>query len=292
MRRQVIGLAFFLAVGVSVTALAQTPNAAPKPAAKPTAKGAASGSAASSASSAPATSATPAAAAGSAPAASPVAAGSSPAVPIPTQADGATYSVRLRDLEARVDELKDQIRRSHTRLSLLSDTILTGGAAGSRAEIIFRNEMSSAFRLVKAAFIIDGAVQYNRQDETGVLADQKEIPLFSGSMPPGDHMVQAVLQFQGNGYGVFTYLRGYKFDVRNAHSFTVVEGKSIVVTGTSLEKGGVTTPLEQRPQFEWNEKIQPLGSAPSTTAPKAGGGVSATPSASGVGGSLSIGGGK
>ena len=95
--------------------------------------------------------------------------------------DPSSQSGEPRDLEARVDELKDQIRRSHTRLSLLSDTILTGGAAGSRAEIIFRNEMSSAFRLIKAAFIIDGAVQYNRQDETGVLADQKEIPLFSGA---------------------------------------------------------------------------------------------------------------
>jgi hypothetical protein len=40
----------------------------------------------------------------------PVAGG--PAVPIPDKGamDGATYSVRLRDLEARVDELKDQIR--------------------------------------------------------------------------------------------------------------------------------------------------------------------------------------
>ncbi len=279
MRRQAIGLAFFLALGVSVTAFAQ-----PKAPAKPVAKGAASaGAAASGSAVAPSTSA----AAGTSPAASATPGAGGPAVPIPAQADGATYSVRLRDLEARVDELKDQIRRSHTRLSLLSDTILTGGAAGSRAEIIFHNEMSSAFRLIKAAFIIDGAVQYNRQDETGVLADQKEIPLFSGSMPPGDHMVQAVLQFQGNGYGVFTYLRGYKFDVRNAHSFTVVEGKAIVVTGTSLEKGGVTTPLEQRPQFEWNEKIQPLGAAPAG-APKG----AAAPASTGVGGSLSIGGGK
>lgn len=278
MRRQAIGLAFFMAVGVSVTAFAQ-----PKAPAKPVAKAAASASASSSASAAPAASAAPS---GSSSAAAPAA--GAPAVPIPAQADGATYSVRLRDLEARVDELKDQIRRSHTRLSLLSDTILTGGAAGSRAEIIFRNEMSSAFRLIKAAFIIDGAVQYNRQDETGVLADQKEIPLFSGSMPPGDHMVQAVLQFQGNGYGVFTYLRGYKFDVRNAHSFTVVEGKSIVVTGTALEKGGVTTPLEQRPQFEWNEKIQPLGAAPASGAGK----PAAPGGAGGVSGSVSIGGGK
>lgn len=285
MRRQAIGLAFFLAVGVSVTASAQT-----KPAAKPAAAASASGSAAPAAGSA-APAASGSASASATPPATPGATG--PAVPIPAQADGATYSVRLRDLEARVDELKDQIRRSHTRLSLLSDTILTGGAAGSRAEIVFHNEMSSAFRLIKAAFIIDGAVQYNRQDETGVLADQKEIPLFSGSMPPGDHMVQAVLQFQGNGYGVFTYLRGYKFDVRNAHSFTVVEGKALVVTGTALEKGGVTTPLEQRPQFEWNEKVQPLGAAPAGAAKApGGGGVSATPAATGVGGSLSIGGSK
>ena len=117
----------------------------------------------------------------------PVAGG--PAVPIPEKGamDGATYSVRLRDLEARVDELKDQIRRSHTRLALLSDTILSGGAAGSRAEVLFKNEMSSAFRLTRALFVVDGAVQYNRADDTGALADQKEIPIFSGSIPPGDH---------------------------------------------------------------------------------------------------------
>ena len=167
--------------------------------------------------------------------------------------------MRLRDLEARVDELKDQIRRSHTRLALLSDTILSGGAAGSRTEVIFQNEMSSAFRLVRALVVVDGAVQYNREDETGALADQKEIPVFTGSVSPGDHTVQVQLTFQGNGYGVFTYLKGYKFEVKSSHSFTVVEGKTLSVTATALEKGGVTTPLDQRPAVEWREKIQALG---------------------------------
>ena len=83
---------------------------------------------------------------------------------------------------------------------------MSGGAAGSRAEVDFDNEMSNAFRLVRALFVIDGTVQYNRQDETGALADQKDIPIFSGSVPPGDHTVQVLLGFQGNGYGVFTYL--------------------------------------------------------------------------------------
>jgi hypothetical protein len=221
--------------------------------------------------------------------------GSGPAVPIPDKpaVDGATYSVRLRDLEARVDELKDQIRRSHTRLALLSDTILSGGAAGSRAEVIFKNEMSSAFRLTRALFVVDGAVQYNRQDDTGALADQKEIPIFNGSIPPGDHTVQVVLNFQGNGYGVFTYLRGYKFEVKSAHSFTSVEGKTLSLIATALEKGGVTTPLEQRPTIEWGEKINAIGAgAPSPAAPAPGVKTQGQTGPGSASGSVQIGGGK
>jgi hypothetical protein len=169
--------------------------------------------------------------------------------------DGATYAVRLRDLEQRIDELKEQIRRSHTRLSLLTDTILSGGLAGSRSEVQFQNDMSSAFKLVRALFVLDGAVQYNKSDDSGALAEQKEIPIFSGSIPPGDHTVQILLQFQGSGYGVFSYLKGYHFEARSSHSFTAVEGKTLTLQIIAYEKGGVTTPLEERPAVRFNEKI-------------------------------------
>ncbi len=209
------------------------------------------------------TAATPAAV----PAATPSAAPAPAATPAPTttaptgaaadtQVDGATYAVRLRDLESKVDELKEQIRRSHTRLSLLSDTILSGGIGGARAEIKFKNEMSSAFRLTRALFVLDGAVQYNKQDDTGALASQTEIPIFSGSIPPGDHTLQVLVQLRGHGYGVFSYLRGYKFEVKSSHAFTITEGKTIELEATAWEKGGVTTPLEQRPAVRYLEKIR------------------------------------
>ena len=112
-------------------------------------------------------------------------------------------------------------------------------------------------------------------------------------MPPGDHTVQVILNFQGNGYGVFTYLRGYKFEVKSAHSFTAVEGKTLGLVATALEKGGVTTPLEQRPTIEWGEHVASLG-------PGGSGGGAAPSSApapassgnAGVSGSVNIGGGK
>ena len=320
-RHATMGLALFLSAAITGSALAQGGGAkgaggnAADAGASPTTTPAAAGASASSASdagatgaAAPASAAAPAAstsADGGAPsqstagAASPTAPPSTgPAVEARPAMDGATYAVRLRDLEARVDELKDQIRRSHTRLALLSDTILSGGSAGSRAEVQFANEMSSAFRLTRALVVIDGTVQYNRQDETGALADQKEIPIFSGSVPPGDHTVQVLLNFQGNGYGVFTYLRGYKFEVKSSHSFTSVEGKTLTLTATALEKGGVTTPLEQRPSIEWHEKVQAV-SAGTTGAPPGAPGAAAPPAAAppvsgaaGAGADVSVGGGK
>jgi hypothetical protein len=291
------GLAFLLSALVSFSALAAgTKKKAPAAAAD------AGASAAAAPAVAPATSATSSPAMvtldGGAGVAAPGPAGPSttPATERPEKPamDGPTYAVRLRDLEARVDELKDQIRRSHTRLALLSDTIMSGGASGSRAEVAFDNEMSNAFRLVRALFVIDGTVQYNRQDETGALADQKNIPIFSGSVPPGDHTVQVLLSFQGNGYGVFTYLKGYHFEVKSSHSFTAVEGRTLALTATALEKGGVTTPLEQRPSVEWHEKVGPIGAPGSPAAPAAPGasGAGGAPASGSAGASVSVGGGK
>ncbi len=211
--------------------------------------------------------------------AAPAVASTTPAV------DGATYQVRLRELEQRVDELKEQIRRSHTRLSLLSETILSGGVGGARAEIVFTNDMSNIFKLNRALFVLDGAVQYNKQDDTGALADQKKIPIFSGSVPPGDHTLQVLLQLRGHGYGVFSYLRGYRFEVKSSHSFTVTEGKTMELEAVAWEKGGVTTPVEQRPAIRYVEKVR-SGNAPSSGGSSSGSG---SDSKGGLGGSFSIG---
>lgn len=307
-RRVVMGLASLFSLALAATSLAQTAGttkadapAKAAPAKKADTKSAAAKKGADAgASSTDSTSSADAGAttamagdAGIAPSATP--APTSGSVATAATMDGSTYQVRLRDLEAHVDELKDQIRRSHTRLALLSDTIMSGGVAGSRADILFKNEMSSAFRLVRAAITLDGAIQYNRQDDTGALAEQKEISVFTGSVPPGDHTVGISLTFQGNGYGVFTYLKSYKFDVQNNHSFTSVEGKTMQITATALEKGGVTTPLNERPTVQWQENATALGAtAPvAASAPAGNANASANGSASGAkaSGGISVGGG-
>ena len=260
---------------------AAAPAASAKPAEKAPATPSASGAAPTSAAPVP----TPATTTPAPVAATPAAAASTGAPPI----DGATYVVRLRDLEQHIDELKEQIRRSHTRLSLLSDTILSGGAGGARAEINFRNDLSSAFRLTGALFVLDGAVQYNKQDEAedSPLANQKDIPIFIGSIPPGDHTVQIVLQLRGNGYGVFSYLKGYKFKVPSSHSFTITEGKTLKLDVIAWEKGDVTTDLTDRPAIRFTENVRSGTTTTQGATPAAAPGA---PAAANVGVSVGAGG--
>ena len=63
--------------------------------------------------------------------------------------DAGTYAVRLRDLEQRINELKEQIFRSKARLSLLAETVLEGVVGGGQAVIIHENRMSQSYKLVR-----------------------------------------------------------------------------------------------------------------------------------------------
>jgi hypothetical protein len=168
-----------------------------------------------------------------------------------------------------VDELKEQIRRSHTRLSLLSDTILAGASGGGRAEIQFNNELSGAWHVVEAVFVLDGAVQYKKTDDTGVLAKQTTIPIFSGSVPTGDHTLQVMLKLRGHGFGVFSYLRGIEATVRASHSFTLSDGKVLELKVIGWEKGGPTTPVEQQPDIRFNSVVRSLTDMPEAAPSKA-----------------------
>ena len=132
--------------------------------------------------------------------------------------------------------------------------VVREGAA--RAEIVFENDMSSAFRLRRIVALYDGAPLATKTDERDQIGDQKEIPLYAELVQPGDHTVQVLLEYQGNGYGIFSYLKGYKFEVRSSRSFTAIEGKTLQLRVVGYEQGGPTTPLEERPAVRFVEKVQ------------------------------------
>lgn len=177
---------------------------------------------------------------------------STPSKPI----DAGTYAVRLRDLEQRINELKEQIFRSKARLSLLAETVLEGVVGGGQAAIVHENRMSQSYKLVRVVYALDGAPIFTKADEEGSLGDQKEFEVYNGSIIPGEHTLTVNLEYRGHGFGVFAYLKGYRFKVRSTYTFAVPEGRVSTVHVVAYEKGGPATPLEERPAVRYIERVE------------------------------------
>src|SRR6478672_1351281 len=129
-----------------------------------------------------------------------------PPPPSGAAATAGSNTVRLRDLERRVDELKEQVFRSKARLNLLKETVLHGVIAGARAIIMHRNEMGSMYTPIRYTYALDGAEIFSRADDSGKLAEQKEFEVYNGAITPGNHTLSVQMVYQGNGYGLFSYL--------------------------------------------------------------------------------------
>jgi hypothetical protein len=187
-----------------------------------------------------------------APATPPPAAPAPPPAPINTQG---SETVRLRDLERRVNELKEQIFRSKARLNLLKETVLHGVIAGARAVITHRNEMGGTYQPIRLVYALDGAEIWSKTDESGKLGDQKEFEIFNGSLAPGNHTLSVQMVYQGNG-ALFTYMKGYKFTAKASHTFTAAEGKQLQLKVVGFEKGNpVTTDPKDRPAVDFRENV-------------------------------------
>jgi hypothetical protein len=129
--------------------------------------------------------------------------------------------------------------------------------AGAQAIIVHENRMSSSYKLVKAVYALDGAPIFNRADEEGdSLSEREEFQVYNGSIVPGEHTLTVNLEYRGHGYGIFSYLKGYRFKVRSNYNFTAPEGRAVTVRVVAYEKGGPTAPLEDRPAIRYVERVQ------------------------------------
>jgi hypothetical protein len=209
-----------------------------------------------------------------APAAAPTPSGAPPApgetTAAPAQggagADQGAYTVRLRSLEKNVNELKEQIFRTKARLNLLKETVLGGVIGASRAIIHHKNEMGSSFRLVKAAYALDGVQIYAKADDSGALAEMQDFDIYNGAIQPGSHTLSVALTYQGNGFGVFSYLKGYKFNVKSSHTFVAGDSKTTNITVVGYEKGNITTQLSDKPAVDFRVNVISAGEGGATAA--------------------------
>jgi hypothetical protein len=181
--------------------------------------------------------------------------GEAPAPQKPLTSDEA-FNARVKTLEEQVVDLKEKIFRTKARLLLLQETVLGGDlSSGARAVLFHRNEMGSSFVLESVAYALDGAPIFTKVDVNGDLDKREELEIFNGRIVPGQHQIAVRLVYRGHGYGLFSYLEGYKFKVQSSYTFNAEAAKVTTVKIVGYEKGGLTAELKDRPAVRYDVEV-------------------------------------
>ena len=157
------------------------------------------------------------------------------------------YDLRVRELETQIDDLKERVFRSKSRIALLRETVLAENLAGSRAVVSYENDLGRSYSIERVIFSLDGSQVYSEASPAGGFARSEPVEVFSGPMAPGTHTISVVLSLRGSGYGVFSYAEGYAFDLRFSCQFPAEQGRTTLVTVRSYRAGNAFTAHEERP---------------------------------------------
>lgn len=163
-----------------------------------------------------------------------------------------SYDLRVRELETRIDDLKEKVFRSKSRIVLLEETLLGGKIAGSKAIIVYKNELGITFKLRRALVGLDGNRILNEVDKNDNLADKDTFEIYNGAISPGTHTLTIEFNYQGSGAKVFNYMEGYDLRVPETCKFAVEEGTATIVEIVAFEAGDATTSVENRPDLKCN----------------------------------------
>ncbi len=200
-----------------------------------------------------------------------------PATPAPAEPAAAAApqtaeeqnDLKVRTLEERVSDLKEKIFRTKARLMNLQEMVIGGDiTTGAKAVLVHRNEMGSSFYLESVAYALDGAPVYSKADVNGDLEKREEFEVFNGRIVPGNHQLSVQLTYRGHGFGLFSYLEGYRFKVQSSYTFNAEPGKAMTIKVVGFEKGGLTAELKDRPAVRYDVDVQREESKPAEGARK------------------------
>jgi hypothetical protein len=150
---------------------------------------------------------------------------------------GKAYDVEIQELETKVDDLKEKVFQSKSRVVLLKETVLGGNLSGSRAMIVHSNEIGGNFRLRRAMFSLDGNRIFDESGQNEKL-EREKFKVYDGNIGSGSHNVSILLEYQGSGYGVFNYMKAYEMKITSSCQFEAEPGKATVLRVAAVKNGG------------------------------------------------------
>ena len=144
------------------------------------------------------------------------------------------------------------------RLNLLKESVLGTTTAGAELAIIQDNRMGKSFRLKAYRYLLDNKQLEAKSDLSGKVSEKGVTNIYAGPAMDGVHILTVEYVFRGHGFGVFSYLRGYKYRIRSSFRFKIVPGTGTTIRVVPFERGSAFTPLKQRLAIRYEKQVSTL----------------------------------
>ena len=174
-------------------------------------------------------------------------------------ADSSEFNRRLLTAEEEVNGLKEQVFRAKATLQLLKEIVIQGSTSGARAVLWHKNELGPAFTIQSVNYYLDGQSIYSKTVLDESLSGKSEFELHDGPIPAGNHTIAVSMVLRGNGFGVFSYVDQYTFNVQSSYAFTAEDGKSCEVWIRVKERKGIGRSFVERPWVEYDLSCTRVG---------------------------------
>ncbi len=155
----------------------------------------------------------------------------------------------LQQLEEKINQLRNQILDTKSKIMELGDRISQGFISGTKLKLVFTNGMGGTFVPVKVVIKLDGYPIYQGGDEKK-LEDADKMQVFSASILPENHRLDVDLIVRGKGYGIFTYMEAVKLEVSATYYFSAPRGKTLTINVIAADKGSIYQ-LKDRPTIKF-----------------------------------------
>lgn len=167
-----------------------------------------------------------------------------------------------------ISKLKEMLAIRKREVDLLKNAVLHGTKGAAQLKLKHVNKMGSSFRLVSMQYELDGKVIFVRRElsETRMGRPGTSAEIYNGPVMPGKHTLTVVLKWRGHGYGVYSYLKGYRFEVLSRYSFEVGSGTSVSIEAVAYERP--KAPLKQRPAIRFQKGSEKKAAAHKKTTKK------------------------
>ncbi|MEW5850426.1 MAG: hypothetical protein AB2A00_16700 [Myxococcota bacterium] len=126
----------------------------------------------------------------------------------------------------------------------------------SRWSLTVVDETRGPVALREVRWSVDGGAEEVRAVTSS--AKGEPITVHQAALPVGGHALHVTLVYEGTGYGLFSYHRGYHFLVQRDHGLVLDEGQHTRVTVVGRDAGPLGQPFPEKAALQVRTTQEPL----------------------------------